>query len=261
MKSKSMLILLAVSVFALCLAACGPSVVPTPTPTATPAATATAVPPTATARPSATSVPPTATPPPTGTLTRVPSPTTTRTATPSAKDMMMATFNTGLAKIKGYRVKIPDEGREVDVLMPDRLLQLGMDPVMMIGRTVYMLDARGNLRVVNMGNMTAPLDRANLNWQRDQFAQATQVVAMGPATIDGVPCVGYTATLVTQTKMEPVQTPGATPVLTKVTAPVKIYFGSQDGFPRKIELGAPTPSTIIFYDFNQDIAPIEPPNK
>jgi hypothetical protein len=60
-------------------------------------------------------------------------------------------------------------------------------------------------------------------------------------------------------KIDPPKSPGATPVATKLAQPVKICFAASNGFPVRFDMGAPNPVTIIFYDFNAEIFPINPP--
>jgi hypothetical protein len=195
---------------------------------------------------------------PTQTPTLVPTraivPTPTFTPTPTHKERLLAAFSNVHAKLKTYRAKIPEEGREIEVVLPDRLVQWGLDPIGQIGRTVYMYDARGQIRAVNVGYTITPLDRVNIAWIRNEFARSSQVTFLGPTTIDGTPCVAYSAN-VTISKITPSKTPGATPAITPIPQAVKIWFAVSDGFPRRFEMGPPTPVSVIFYDFN---APIEP---
>jgi hypothetical protein len=171
--------------------------------------------------------------------------------------MLMAAFNSALSKLRTYRATVPEEGREIDVILPDRFAQVGWDPIVKIGGMLYMYDARGNLRAGPAGSVPF-FDRVSIPWLRDRFAESPQIVLLGPTTIENTPCIGYSGSFAV-TKTMPSQTPGATPQITQIWQPVKIWFATSDGFPRRVEMGAPVPLTIIFFDFNVELPPIEPP--
>ena len=208
--------------------------------------------------PSPTPIPPTLTATPTRTV--APTQTATTTSTPiftptvSPKDMLMAAFAKALANLKTYRVEVPQENRYIAVQLPDRFLQEGWDGIVKIGGTMWMIGLNG----WRSGTGSAPFfDRANINWYKDQFAQSSQVVLLGPGMAQGVACIGYSANF-TMTKVSPPKTPGATPGVSQLPVPVKIWFATTDGFPRRVEIGAPLSLTINFFDFNTNIQ-ITPP--
>lgn len=255
MKSINRMIAMAVLVTPVFLmVACGTSTPPPPT---TPSSTYALSPTTMT-------IPSTPTQAPTSTHTITPLPTATRTLfptvtytpTPSAKDMLIAAFDSALSKLRTYRAKIPEESREIDVILPDRFAQLGWDPIVKIGGMVYLYDARGNLRVGPADSIPF-FDRVNIFWLRDRFAESPQIVLLGPATVENTPCIGYSGSFALS-KITPSKTPGATPEITQMWQTVKIWFATSDGFPRRVEMGAPVPVTIIFFDFNVELPPIEP---
>ena len=248
--AQQVIVLMVLGVLALAMSACGTS-----TPPALPTLTATLIP-TPVPLPTGTPLPPTRTPTLAPTATRTAIPTLTFTPTPSYKDMLSAAFNAALSKIKVYRVKVPEEGREIDVILPDRFAQVVGDPVVKIGGMLYMYDARGNLRAGPVGSVPF-FDRASIPWFRERFAESPQIVLLGPATIEGTPCIGYSGTFAV-IKIVPPKTPGATPETTQMAQQVKIWFATSDGFPRRVEMGAPVPLSIIFYDFNVQMDPIEP---
>lgn len=171
--------------------------------------------------------------------------------------MLDAAFNAALSKIKVYRVKVPEEGREIDVILPDRFAIVVGEPMVKIGGMLYLYDARGNLHAGPAGNVPF-LDRASIPWFKERFAESPQIVLLGPTTIDGTPCIGYSGTFAV-TKIVSPKTPGPTPVTTQMSQQVKIWFAASDGFPRRVEMGAPVPVSIIFFDFNVQMNPIEPP--
>ncbi len=225
---------------------------PTPTPTsvptlapvvatpAPPTATPT-IPPTATQLPSATRVPPTLTP----------TATPTQTPPPDPKNLLLAAMNSAISKLKTYRVEMVEESRDIEVVLPDRFRQVGWDPIVKIGGMYYSYDFTGKVFTRPAGNVSF-FDRANLVWFRDQFTQTPKVSALGPTMIGSTPCIGYGASF-TAAQVSPPKTPGATPVVTQIPQPIKIWFGVQDGFPYRIEMGAPLPLTINFLDFNAQI--------
>lgn len=220
----------------------------------TPIVQATPVPPSPTPIKSPTSLStlPTATVP----SSRTTVPAVTLTATPSPKDMLMAAFAKALAGLKTYRVEVPEEGRYIAVKLPDAVLQEGADYILKIGSTVWSYSASGSVRVSR--NASVPfLDRANLNWLRTEFSKSPQIVLLGPGTAEGVPCIGYSGNF-TVTKISPPKTPGGQSEITQVPQVVKIWFATGDGFPRRIEMGAPTAITMNFFDFNEPID-IQPP--
>jgi hypothetical protein len=160
-----------------------------------------------------------------------------------------------LAKLRTYRVEVPQENRYIAVQLPDRFLQEGVDSILKIGSTVWVAGPKGP-RASQAGNLPF-FDRANLYWYRDQFAQASQVVFLGPGTAENVPCVGYSANFAV-TKITPSQTPQAAPTVTQIPQPVKIWIATGDGFPRRIDFGPPTSLTINFFDLNENFT-INPP--
>ena len=216
------------------------------------------------AAPSPTPIPPTPILPtlaatPTRTVAPTQAATTTRTPiftpTTSPKDMLMAAFAKAIANLKTYRVEVPQESRYIAVQLPDRFLQEGWDNIVKIGGTVWMPSLNG----WRVGTGSAPFfDRANINWYKDQFAQSSQIVLLGPGTAGGVPCIGYSANF-PMTKISPPKTSGATPEVSQVPMPVKIWFATTDGFPRRVDMAAPLSLTINFFDLNQNIV-INPPN-
>jgi hypothetical protein len=233
---------------------------------ATACETTTPIPATPTLLPTATvRIAPSATPtlpPPPATQARTVAPTqaATNTRTPaftptvSQKDMLMAAFAKALAGLKTYRVEIPQENRYIAVQMPDRFEQEGIDGIIKIGGTMWMSSLRG----WRTGTGATPFfDRANVVWYRDQFAQANQVVLLGPGSAEGVPCIGYSANF-TLTRTNPPKTPGAAPEVSQIPMPVKIWFATTDGFPRRIDLGAPLSLTINFFDLNEPFT-VDPP--
>jgi hypothetical protein len=206
--------------------------------------------------PSPTPIPrsPTSLPTATALPSRTVVPTVVFTPTPSPKDMLLAAFTKALANLKTYRVEVPQENRYIAVQLPDRFLQEGADGIVKIGGTMWRVGLKG--WQTGTGNMPF-FDRANINWYKDQFAQSSQVVLLGPGTAEGVACIGYSANF-TMTKVSPPKTPGATPEVSQVPMPVKIWFAATDGFPRRIEMAAPLSLTINFFDFNENIK-IDPP--
>lgn len=242
-------VIVGLSVLAAFGVACSsPTPIPTPVPTLAPVVAtpvpATATPtilPTATQIPSATRVPPTLTP----------TATPTQTPPPDPKNLLLAAMNLAIPKLKTYRVEMVEEGRDIEVVLPDRFRQVGWDPIVKIGGTYYSYDFTGKPFTRPAGNVSF-FDRANLIWFRDQFTQTPKVSALGPATIGGVLCIGYGTTFIAA-QVSPPKSPDATPVVTQIAQPIKIWFGVQDGFPRRIEMGAPLPLTINFLDFNAQI--------
>ncbi|MBI5651318.1 MAG: hypothetical protein HZC40_12885 [Chloroflexi bacterium] len=204
---------------------------------------ATAIP-TVTFTPTLTRVPPTATTTPTRTLTPTPNPKTT----------LLNTLNAAIPSVKTYRVRVVEEGRFIGVVLPDRFQELENDFLMKIGPTLYRYDFAGTLQTFNMA--TPFFDRTNLLWWRDRLNQVTQVTTLPPTTIDKVPCVGFATNFVV-TQIIPPKTPGPTPQTTQINQPVKVWLAS-DGLPRRVEMGAPTPLTINFMDYNEAFE-INPP--
>jgi hypothetical protein len=238
------------SVIAL-TAACGteppPPATPTPLPTPIPlqvAPTFTPIPPSPTRlAPTATTVP---------ARTNVPTVVASPTANP--KDLAQAAFNKALANLKTYRVEVPQESRYIAVQLPDRFLQEGLDSAVKIGGSLWTISMKG----MRMGTGTTPyFERADINWYKQQFAQAPQVILLGPGMAEGVACIGYSIN-VPMTKVDPPKTRDATPVTSQVSMPIKIWFATTDGFPRRVDFGAPLSLTINFYDFNDYII-ITPP--
>jgi hypothetical protein len=235
------------------LAACGPSNSPAATPTAQAQATAVLA------------ANPTPSPAPSVAPTSAPSPTKapSATATPSAKDMLSAALASAVSKLKTYRVIEVQDGRKIEVIMPDRFMAWEpYPPIVKIGGTIWMYR---NGMVVTYNQLSVPyFDIADIAWIKQEMSKAPQVVLLGPTAVDispvakdKVPSVGYSASILF-VRVSPPKTPGGTPVATKLDQPVKIYFSASDGFPVRVELGAPNPQTIIFYDHNQKIDPIEP---
>jgi hypothetical protein len=255
--SKSSLSVVVVGLIVVLTTACGTGSAPTPAPTSTTIAIAK---PTLIVQvtPSLTPIPASPTPLPSATARPNPSvtPTRTLTPTPNLKDTLMAAFAKALANLKTYRVEVPEENRYLAVQLPDRIMQEGIDSYVKIGGTVWRYNLRGQLQAGNAGSLPF-LDRANLLWLRDQFAQSSQVVLLGPGTADGVPCIGYSANM-SATKVIPSQTPGAPPAVTQVSQPIKIWFATTDGFPRKVEMGPPTSITMNFFDLNEPIEIVPP---
>ncbi|MBI5303026.1 MAG: hypothetical protein HY868_12890 [Chloroflexi bacterium] len=237
----------------LVLGACGPEPTPTPVPTATSIPTATLVPgtPTPTSTPTLT---------PTVTTTRVPptptaTPTPTFTPTPNPRDLLVNAFSSAVQKTKTYMVRVVEEGRLIAVVLPDRFLQLESDYFLRIGATTYFYDPAGKLVA---RNAPAPFfDRVDLRILRDHVLQIKQATALPPTTIDGVPCIGYQTTFAVSRPELP-KTPGPTPQMVTVNQPVKIWISTKDGFPKQINLGDPTPLTLIFSDFNDQFEIVAP---
>jgi hypothetical protein len=75
--------------------------------------------------------------------------------------------------------------------------------------------------------------------------------------IDGVPCIGYQADYPSSALVPP-KTRGATPETLKFNQVVKIWIANSDGFPRRIEYGAPIAVSVTLKDFNAQIE-ITPP--
>jgi len=248
-----------ISIFALALIALGASacglptapVVPTvalpPTqvpPTALPTVPPATAIPTATFTPTLTRIPPTATTTPTRTITPTPNPKTT----------LLNTLNAAIPSVKTYRVRVVEEGRFIGVVLPDRFQELENDFLMKIGPTLYRYGVTGELQTLNVP--TPYFDRTNLLWWRDRLNQVTQVTTLPPTTIDKVPCIGFATNFVV-TQIIPPKTPGPTPQTAQINQPIKVWLAS-DGLPRRIEMGAPTPLTINFMDYN-DAIEINPP--
>ncbi len=204
-----------------------------------------------TAMPTATPLP--GTPPPAPATTSVRTPTAVYTLTPAAKDLTLAALSSAINKIKTYRVKVPEEGRVIEVVLPDRYHQVEPDEIFRIG-ALYIdmtVDRRDTIGSVPY------MDRVNLLWFRDQVSKSAQSAFLGPATIDGVQCIGYSSVL-PLVRIIPPKTPGNTPELSQLSETVKIWFGTTDGFPRRIEYGPPISVTVNFYDYNASIE-INPP--
>lgn len=234
--------------------ACSTSTVPAPTVTSAPSAS---VPPSSPILASAT---PTRLPTALATLvpTSAPSPAPVLTPTPTlvdAKGMALKAFDNAIAKLKTYRVVIPQESRYIAVQLPDRFLQEGFDSILRIGPTMWVA---GLYEVREMPAVSLPFfDHADIHWYRARFAESAQVVLLGPGTIENVPCIGYSAGF-TVTAVLPPKTPNTSPQPTQITQSVKIWFATTDGFPRRAELGPPTSLTVNFYDLNLDFT-IAPP--
>ncbi|MBM3128360.1 MAG: hypothetical protein FJ009_06950 [Chloroflexi bacterium] len=180
--------------------------------------------------------------------------TATLTATPNTKTQVQAAFTKALASLKTYRIEVPQEGRYIAVVLPDRFWQEGGDTVIKIGGTIWATSMTG----WRMGSGTTPyFDRANVNWYKDLFAQSNQVTLLGPGTAEGVPCIGYAATM-PMVKADPPKTPGGTPTISQVQMQVKLWFATGDGYPRRADFGAPLSLTVNFFDFNEPIV-INPP--
>jgi hypothetical protein len=247
--AQHVVVLMGMGVLALTMSACGTNAPPTLPATLIP----TPVP-----LPTTAPLPPALTATPIPTATRTTTPTLVFTPTRTHKDLLSAAFTSALSKIKTYRVKVAEESREIDVILPDRFAQVGWDPIVRIGGTVYMYDARGNLLTGNASNLPF-FDRASIPWFKERFAESPQIILLGPTTIDGTPCIGYSGTFAV-TKIVAPKTPEATPQTTQMSQPVKIWFATSDGFPRRVEMGAPVPLSITFYDYNGKMDPIEPLN-
>jgi hypothetical protein len=181
-------------------------------------------------------------------------PTVTWTPVPNAKSVVQAAFTKALASLKTYRVEVPQENRYIAVVLPDRFLQEGADSVIQISGRVWATSMKG----WRIGTGSMPyFERANVNWYKDIFAQSAQVTLLGPGTAEGVPCVGYAATM-PMVKSDPPKTPGATPVVSQVQMQIKLWFATGDGYPRRADFGAPLSLTVNFFDFNEPII-INPP--
>jgi hypothetical protein len=221
---------------------------PTATVTGIPTSTATA-----TATPSSTATA-TATPSSTATAT-LPQPTATATVTftptPNPKDSLLAALSAVLAKIKTYRVEIPEENRVMEYILPDRVRQLQPDPTIKIGPTYFQF-VRGRWSAQNVG-VVPYMERANLLWFRDQATLFAQVALLGAGTVDGIPCIGYEATF-TVYQVHPPNAPQPIPS----SQIVKVWFTVRDGLPALIEYGPPTNASVYFFDYNALIE-INPP--
>jgi hypothetical protein len=168
--------------------------------------------------------------------------------------MLLAAFTKALASLKTYRVEIPQENRYIAVQLPDRFVQEGMGGIVKIGDRLWVASPWG----LRIGSGSTPFfDRANINWYKDQFAQSSQVVLLGPGTAEGVACIGYSANF-TMTKANPPKTPGGTPEISQIPVPVKIWFATVDGYPRRIEIGPPQSLTINFFDLNDPFTIVPP---
>jgi hypothetical protein len=222
------------------LVACSPS---TPVPN-------TILPTTIATTQSATPQPPTPTQP----TPLVPAPTQANTPTPDPKDALLAAFTSALSKIKTYRVRVPEEGRLLEVVLPDRTRQTESEPITKIGGNYY----QPNLAPGSQSVGPVPyMDRVNLLLVKDEISKSSGTSALGPATIDGTTCIGYSTNFVLY-RVSPPRSPGATPVVTQLSQPVKFWIAITDGFPRRIEYGAPELVTANFFDFNATIE-INPP--
>lgn len=211
------------------------------------------------ATPTSTSVPTAASVIPT-TLAAAPSATTvavtptkalpTLSPTPAAKDLLLAALNGSLPKLKTYRARVPQEGRLVEVVLPDRFHQIENEEIVKIGPTLMQ---PGVLRM-NVQNVPAypPFDRLNPIWFRDQIQTAPRGTVLGPTTVDGAPTIGYSVDL-PYTKITPSKTPGATPEIVTLYLTAKIWVATIDGFPRRIEYGAPIAVSVTLFDFNAQI--------
>ncbi|MCI0476338.1 MAG: hypothetical protein L0Y55_08825 [Anaerolineales bacterium] len=241
-----------IGLLAALVTACGSGgtatpVVPTLPPTPIPVQVApslTPIPRTATALPSATTAP----------VVRTNVPTVAFTPTPNTKNLVQAAFTKALASLKTYRVEVPQEGRYIAVVLPDRFFQEGADSVIQISGRVWAISMNG----WRIGSGSMPyFDRANVNWYQNLFAQSAQVTLLGPGTAENVPCIGYAATM-PMMKADPPKTPGATPVVSQVQMQIKLWFATGDGYPRRADFGAPLSLTVNFFDFNEPIV-INPP--
>lgn len=224
--------------------ACSPA---TPEPTATPLPAATISPsPIIRATPSASTSAPT--------LAQATRPL--QTATPAPKDLLLTALNGALAKIKTYRVTVPEEGRLMEIVLPDRVRQLANEPITKIASTYWQFAANGEQRAQQVGPV-AFMDRANLLWLRDQISKSTSSASLGAATLDGAQNIGYSITL-PLVRIGPPKTPGGAPETTQFSEIVKVWFGVTDGFPHRVEYGAPISVTVNFFDYNSNIE-INPP--
>ena len=141
--------------------------------------------------------------------------------------------------------------------MPDRFRQDDPDnPIIRIGTTYYQ-QIREKWQTFQLSSVPY-MDRVNLLWFKDQAAQATEVTFLGPGSVDGAPCVGYSVTF-TVFRIPP-PTPPNTPQAIKLSQPVKVWFKVQDGLPALIEYGPPTVASVRFFDYNAQIE-ITPPQK
>jgi hypothetical protein len=229
------------------LVACGS---PTPSPVL-PTTTATAQ--------VATPQPPTPSRPAISQLTASPqTPTRGLTPTPGPKDLMLGGLSSALAKIKTYRALVPEEGRFMEVVLPDRVRQAnnGIKDTTKIGGLLYQFDFNDNVFVRPISSVPF-IDRVNLVWFQDQVSKSSGFAALGASTIDGTPTIGY-STNFTISSLTPPTTPGATPVVTQIAQPVKLWLAVTDGLPRRIEYGPPVSVTVNFFDFNASIE-INPP--
>ncbi len=184
-----------------------------------------------------------------------PTPTQVYTATPSPKDLMLAALSSALAKIKTYRARVPEEGRIMEVVLPDRIRQAETE-ITKIGPLFYQYDFNDNLQVYQISSVPF-MDRVNLLWFQNQVSKSSGSSFLGAATIDGTQCIGYSINFALFLRTPP-STPGATPVVSQLTQQVKVWFATTDGFPRRIEYGPPWSVTVNFFDFNASIE-INPP--
>ncbi|MCX7837858.1 MAG: hypothetical protein N2559_00140 [Anaerolineae bacterium] len=235
--------------------ACSTSTVPAPTMIPTPSVT---VLPSSPVPPAPASATPTPLPTVLATVTRTTTALPTLTLTPTlvdAKVMALQAFDNAIAKLKTYRVVIPQESRYIAVQLPDRFLQEGFDSILRIGPTMWVA---GVYDIREMPAVDLPFfNHANIHWYKARFAESTQVILLGPGTVENVPCVGYSATFNT-TVITPPKNPNEPLQSTQIQQTIKIWFATTDGFPRRAELGPPISLTVNFYDLNLDFT-IAPP--
>ncbi len=182
---------------------------------------------------------PTAAPTPTAV---VPSPSPQGSASGDPKEVLLAAFSSALAKIKTYRVQVPTEHREIEVVLPDRFHQLATSNWILIGNTLYMDMEIDGWRVLEVPAVPF-FQKVNLGWYPEQITQSLEVKPLGSSQVDNIPSIGYETTVTLENKV----------------LPTKIWFSTVDGLVHRIELGAPdSVQPILFSDFNADII-IEPP--
>lgn len=237
--------------------ACSTSTVPTPTMIPTPSAIVQPSP-LSSASPSATPLLPLPLPTASATIARTATSLPTPTPTPTlvdAKRMALQAFDNAIAKLKTYRVVIPQESRYIAVQLPDRFLQEGFDAILRIGPTMWIA---GVYDIREMPAVDLPFfNYANIHWYKARFVEAPQVVLLGPGTVENVPCVGYSITFNTTAAVPP-PTPNVPAQPTQIQQTIKIWFATTDGLPRRAELGPPTSLTVNFYDLNLDFTIVPP---
>lgn len=177
-----------------------------------------------------------------------------KSPTPGPKDALLAALNTAIGKAKTYRVRVPEEGRFIEVILPDRFHQIEPDGAYLIGQTYY----QDSLLTKRQVTSIPYLDRVSLLWLKGQIGSSAQTKFLGPSVIDGAQTIGY-STEFPVVRISPPGTPGATPVILQMPPQiVKVWFNTTDGLPKRVELGAPNSVSANFYDYNVNIV-INPP--